>query len=56
MEFKVDLEKVRAVVNWKVPKDGQEVRSFHGLADYFRRFLQGYSKMVVPLIELDQKE
>jgi hypothetical protein len=44
---KVDPETVRAVADWKVPKDAHGVRSFLGLANYFRRFLQGYSKMVV---------
>jgi hypothetical protein len=36
-------------------KDVHKVRSFLGLANYFRRFLQGYSKMVVPLTDLTRK-
>jgi hypothetical protein len=39
--LKVDPEKVRAVADWKVPRDVHGVRSFLGLANYFRRFLQG---------------
>jgi hypothetical protein len=54
--LKVDPEKVRAVADWKVPKDVNGVRSFLELADYFRRFLQGYSKMVVPLTNLTRKD
>jgi hypothetical protein len=54
--LKVDPEKVRAVADWKVPKDVHGVRSFLGLANYFRRFLQGYSKMVVPLTNLTRKD
>jgi hypothetical protein len=54
--LKVDPEKVRAVADWKVPKDVHGVRSFSGLANYFRRFLQGYSKMVVPLTNLTRKD
>jgi hypothetical protein len=54
--LKVDPEKVRAVDDWKVPKDVHGVRSFLGLANYFRRFLQGYSKMVVPSTNLTQKD
>jgi hypothetical protein len=40
--LKVGPEKVRAVADWKVPRDVHGVRSFLGLANYFRRFLQGY--------------
>jgi hypothetical protein len=54
--LKVDPEKLRAVADWKVPKDVHGVRSFLGLANYFRRFLQGYSKMVVPLTNLTRKD
>jgi hypothetical protein len=53
--LKVDLEEVRAVADWKVSKDVHGVRSFIGMANYFRRFLQGYSKMVVPLTNLTRK-
>jgi hypothetical protein len=42
--------------DWKVPRDVHGVRSFLGLANYFRRFLQGYSKMVVPLTDLTRKD
>ena len=44
--IKVDPKKVQAVADWMVPKDVHGVRSFLGLANYFRRFLQGFSKMV----------
>jgi hypothetical protein len=54
--LKVDPEKVRAVADCKVPKDVHGVRSFLGLANYFRRFLQGYSKMVVPLTDSTRKD
>jgi hypothetical protein len=54
--IKVDPEKVRTVADWKVPKDVHGVCSFLRLANYFRRFLQGYSKMVVPLTNLTRKD
>jgi hypothetical protein len=54
--LKVDPQKVRAVADWRVPTDVHGVRSFLGLANYFRRFLQGYSKMVVPLTNLTRKD
>jgi hypothetical protein len=54
--LKVDPEKVRAVADWKVPRDVHGVRSFLGLANYFRRYLQGYSKMFVSLTDLSRKD
>jgi hypothetical protein len=54
--LKVDLEKVRAVADWKVSRLVHGVRSFLGLANYFSKFLQGYSKMVVPLTNLTRKD
>jgi hypothetical protein len=54
--LKVDPEKVQAVADWKVPRDVHGVCSFVGLANYFRRFLQGYSKIVVPLTNLTRKD
>jgi hypothetical protein len=52
--LKVDPEKVRAVADWKVPKDVHGVRSFLRLANYFRRFLHGF-KDGCPLNKLNQE-
>jgi hypothetical protein len=35
----VDPEKVKAIMEWPVPKNAHEVRSFMGLAGYYRRFV-----------------
>jgi hypothetical protein len=47
-----DPRKVAAVNDWPVLKNVHDVRSFVGLANYFRRFIQGYSTLVAPLNRL----
>ena len=52
----VDPEKVEAVSNWQRPTDVSEIRSFLGLAGYYRRFTEGFSKIARPMMELLKKE
>ena len=40
--IRVDPTKIEAVVNWKPPKSVTEVRSFLGLAGYYRRLVKGF--------------
>ncbi|KAI3819877.1 hypothetical protein L1987_13729 [Smallanthus sonchifolius] len=51
----VDPTKMEAVKNWNVPKTPTEVRSFLGLAGYYRRFISNFSKIAVPLTALTHK-
>ena len=46
----VDLEKVRAIMEWPVQKNFHEVRSFMGLAGYYQRFVEGFSKIEKPIV------
>ena len=41
--IRVDLAKIEAIVNWKLPRNVTEVRSFLGLAGYYRWFVKGFS-------------
>ena len=41
----VDPQKIEAVVNWKLPKNVSEVRNFLGLAGYYRKFVEGFSRI-----------
>jgi hypothetical protein len=52
----VDSEKVKAIMEWLVPKNVHEVRSFMGLAGYCQRFVEGFSKIVKPITTLQRKE
>lgn len=54
--IKVDPKKVQHVQDWPVPKDMHQLRAFQGLANYFRKFIQGYSALVKPLTDLLRKE
>ena len=38
----VDLGKIEAIMSWPAPKNAKEVRSFMGLAGYYRRFVEGF--------------
>ncbi|GJU47379.1 putative nucleotidyltransferase, ribonuclease H [Tanacetum coccineum] len=51
----VDPSKIEAVKNWKPPKTPTEIRSFLGLAGYYRRFIINFSKIAKPLTLLTQK-
>ncbi|KAI3821591.1 hypothetical protein L1987_09160 [Smallanthus sonchifolius] len=51
----VDPAKIEAVKNWNAPETPTEVRSFLGLAGYYRRFISNFSKIVVPLTALTHK-
>jgi hypothetical protein len=51
----VDPEKVKAIMEWLVPKNAHEVRSFMGLAGYYRRFVEGFSKIGKPITTLQRK-
>jgi len=51
----VDPSKVEAVMSWESPKSVFEIRSFLDLAGYYRRFIEGFSKLALPLTKLTRK-
>ena len=51
----VDLEKVEVVMSWERPKSVFEIRSFLGLAGYYRRFIEDFSCLATPMTRLTRK-
>jgi hypothetical protein len=51
----VDPAKVTSIVGWKIPSTVSEVWSFLGLAGYYRRFIEGFSKIAKPMTSLLEK-
>ncbi|XP_020963969.1 uncharacterized protein LOC110265350 [Arachis ipaensis] len=52
----VDPSKVEAVMEWRQPTSVTEIRSFLGLAGYYRRFIKGFSQIALPLTRLIRKD
>jgi hypothetical protein len=52
----VYTEKIEAIREWSVPKHVTEVRSFMGLAGYYRRFIAGFLRIAHPITSLQRKE
>jgi hypothetical protein len=51
----VDPAKVKEIMEWSVPTTVTEIRSFLGLAGYYRRFIEGFSKIAKPMTLLLEK-
>ena len=53
--IRVDPVKIEVIMNWKPPRNVTEVRSFLGLAGYYRRFVQGFLVLASSLTRLLRK-
>ncbi|GJW88765.1 putative reverse transcriptase domain-containing protein [Tanacetum coccineum] len=51
----VDPTKIESIKDWASPKTPTEIRQFLGLAGYYRRFIEGFSKIAKPMTKLTQK-
>ena len=51
----MDPAKVKTVVKWKTPRSVRDVQCFLRVANFYRKFIQDYSKLVLPLTQLTRK-
>ncbi|XP_060211897.1 uncharacterized mitochondrial protein AtMg00860-like [Lycium barbarum] len=54
-EIRMDSDKISAIRDWEIPTKVTELRYFLGLANYYRRFILGYSAITAPLTDLLKK-
>jgi hypothetical protein len=52
----VDPSKVQDVLSWKAPTSVSDIRSFLGLARYYQKFIEGFSKISKPMTKLLEKD
>jgi endonuclease III-like uncharacterized protein len=50
----VDPEKIKAIMELHIPKDVEDMRSFMGIIDYYRRFIKGFSKISYMITSLQK--
>ncbi|XP_048613209.1 uncharacterized protein LOC125587106 [Brassica napus] len=53
--LKVDEEKIKAIQDWPTPTTIEHVRSFHGLASFYRRFVKDFSTIAAPMTSVIKK-
>ena len=51
----MDPEKVKAIVKWPSPRNVFEVRIFHGLSSFYRKFIINFGNINAPIIETIKK-
>ena len=51
----VEPDKIKAINEWPVPKYVTNVRSFMGITGYYRRFIEGFSRIANPITSLQKK-
>ena len=50
----MDPNKIKSIIDWHVPKDVTDVRSFMGITGYYTKFIEGFSRIVNPITSLQK--
>jgi len=50
--FATDPNKIKAILNWPLPRNFRQMRGFLGLTSYYKRFVKGYGSICKPLTQL----
>ena len=51
----IDPDKIKVSMEWPVPKNVTDIRSFMGITRYYRKFIKGFSKIAYPITSLQNK-
>ena len=54
--MKVDMDKIKAIMEWPRPKNITELRGFIGICTSYRKFVRGFSQLTSPLTDLTMKD
>ena len=51
----IDPKKIKLIIEWPLPKNETDIRSFMGINSYYRKFIEGFSKIAYPITSLQKK-
>ena len=54
--LRIDPTKVQVIMDWQKPTNVKEVQSFVGFCNFYRRFINGFSKIIKALMRLTKKD